>query len=467
LLLGPLPALGAADQATNTRPVSVRSVVRYTTFAPVDQEWTGKKFDDSKWTLAKDPAEITAAVPQGGEVWVRIRRELPWELINNTYARILRTGPAEIYVNGKQKSISDRTPMAGWQSVALTPGREETPGWNVYAFHGKCNGKDMPAVGFDVIHEPWVEREIPDVKPQPLIEEKLRDANVILGGDGNYYLCGTFAGTYGDGPLFFDYHSGKYWKNNDGVKLYRSADLRNWTDMGWVWTFKGNATWCREPFKSDDPMKNGKQGIFAPKFHYLDGKYYIVYGVNWSSPTHRGDVGIAVADKPEGPYRETSPDKAVCSGIDAQIFRDDDGQCYMVHGRGYIAKLKPDLSGLAEPDRLMACANYPMVGHEGAGVIKRGDTYYLMCAEIVSKKGGGSYGCTMVASSKHVLGPYGNRSMMLPYAGGHTRPFQDKNGKWWTALWTWSGNLSHRFSIIGLDFDPDGTIRPTGEIIRK
>ncbi len=36
--------------------------------------------------------------------------------------------------------------------------------------------------------------------------------------------------------------------------------------MGWVWTFKNNATWCKEPLRSDDPKTNGKQGIFAPNF---------------------------------------------------------------------------------------------------------------------------------------------------------------------------------------------------------
>ena len=160
---------------------------------------------------AKDPAEITAAVPQDGEVWVRIRRGLPWELINNTYVKVF--GPHRAGGNlCEWQAEGDPRPhtQEGWQAVPLTPGREETPGWNVYALHAKDNGKDSPAAGFDVIHEPWVERDFPEVKPQSLIEETLCDANVILGGDGNYYLCGTFAGTYGDGPLFFDYQSGKH-----------------------------------------------------------------------------------------------------------------------------------------------------------------------------------------------------------------------------------------------------------------
>lgn len=95
------------------------------------------------------------------------------------------------------------------------------PGLNVYSFHGKG------PMGFKIIHEPWVKSSYPELKPQILISEKLRDANIIRGGDGNFYMTGTFAGTEGDGLLFFDYKSAKHWKNNDGVKLYRSSDLKN------------------------------------------------------------------------------------------------------------------------------------------------------------------------------------------------------------------------------------------------
>jgi hypothetical protein len=89
-----------------------------------------------------------------------------------------------------------------------------------------------------------------------------------------------------------------------------------------------------------------------------------------------------------------------------------------------------------------------------------------MAAEIVSSPRGGPLCGTMVATSKNVWGPYGQRYVFLTDGGGHTRPFQDATGKWWTALWTWK-NFSHRFGIIGIDFDADGTIRPTGEVVAK
>lgn len=204
--------------------------------------------------------------------------------------------------------------------------------------------------------------------------------------------------------------------------------------MGWVWTFKNNATWCKEPLKSNDPNTNGKQGIFSPTFHYLNGKYIIVYSVNYSMPNHNWGVGIAVADKPEGPYHETSPDKPICPGYDAQIFQDDGGQLYLIRNNGLLGKLKPDMSGLDGPMKVISPENYPIVGYEGPALIKRDGLYYVMCNEIVFRPGGGTMHCTMVASSKSIFGPYSKRYVLLSDARGHTRPFQDDKGKWWTAM---------------------------------
>ena len=116
---------------------------------------------------------------------------------------------------------------------------------------------------------------------------------------------------------------------------------------------------------------------------------------------------------------------------------------------------------------MIACENYPFVGFEGPALIKRGDIYYLMAVDIVLRPGGGQMPSTMVASSKNIFGPYGKRYVLLSDAGGHSRPFQDESGKWWTAMWMWSGSFSHRFWITGIDFAADGTIFPSGEVIEK
>ena len=85
LLLAPLAAF-ASD--TIPAPANVTTSIRYTLTAPASTNWMAKDFDDSTWTKTVDAASIPAAVPKDGEVWIRIRCDLPWELINNTYAKV-------------------------------------------------------------------------------------------------------------------------------------------------------------------------------------------------------------------------------------------------------------------------------------------------------------------------------------------------------------------------------------------
>ena len=88
--------------AQEPAPAIITTSIRYTLTAPANTNWTAKDFDDSAWTKTEDAASIPAAVAKDGEVWIRIRCDLPWELINNTYAKVTGAGPVEVYVNGKQ-----------------------------------------------------------------------------------------------------------------------------------------------------------------------------------------------------------------------------------------------------------------------------------------------------------------------------------------------------------------------------
>ena len=72
--------------AQNPTPSNNTTSIRYTLTAPTSTNWTAKDFDDSAWTKTEDAASIPAAVPKDGEVWIRIRCELPWELINNNFS---------------------------------------------------------------------------------------------------------------------------------------------------------------------------------------------------------------------------------------------------------------------------------------------------------------------------------------------------------------------------------------------
>src|SRR5260221_671823 len=70
--------------------------------------------------------------------------------------------------------------------------------------------KDYPHTG---------EPAMPLVKP--ILDEPLRDVSICKGGDDYYYLTGTL------GPNFMT--------ANEGIKIWRSKDLKKWEPLGLVW----------------------------------------------------------------------------------------------------------------------------------------------------------------------------------------------------------------------------------------
>jgi Glycosyl hydrolases family 43 len=81
--------------------------------------------------------------------------------------------------------------------------------------------------------------------------------------------------------------------------------------------------------KVDDVLWADKQ-MWAPDAAFKNGKYYLYF------PAKRPDgifqIGVAVSDKPEGPFvAEPTPIQASYS-IDPAVFCDDDGICYMYFG---------------------------------------------------------------------------------------------------------------------------------------
>src|SRR5471030_2148921 len=79
------------------------------------------------------------------------------------------------------------------------PGAKHTAAWTNYNL--KCTGAAV------------TNGLIPNLKPL-LPDTQLRDTIVILGGDGNYYLTGS--------------SGADIWNFNDGIELWRSADLKTW-----------------------------------------------------------------------------------------------------------------------------------------------------------------------------------------------------------------------------------------------
>jgi beta-xylosidase len=277
--------------------------------------------------------------------------------------------------------------------------------------------------------------QLPTIRP--LFDFPVRDTSICIGPDGLYYLTGTTG------------HP-TWWKTNDGIRVWKSADLKQWTPLGMVWSIEKDGTWQK-------PVREGNRAIWAPEIHYLKGTFWLSYCVNWPG----GGTGLlkSASGKAEGPYRDVKTDGPLTQEIDASLFVDDDGQTYFVYQNGKIARLKDDLSGLAEKPRLLKPANAAQVGFEGAFLFKAGGRYHLCCAEF-----NGKYYDAMIASSDKLDGPYGDRYLAIPH-GGHNMFFKNKQGQWYSTIF---GNddeapFRERPGILPVELGRDGKFRPKAD----
>ncbi|MBL4678123.1 MAG: glycoside hydrolase family 43 protein [Mucilaginibacter sp.] len=159
---------------------------------------------------------------------------------------------------------------------------------------------------------------------------------------------------------------------------FSSTDLVNWTKHDNVLD-SSNVKWA-------------KRAMWAPAIVKKDNKYYFFFGANdIQNNNETGGIGVAVADKPEGPFKDLlgKPliDKIVngAQPIDQFVFKDKDGQYYIIYGGwGHcnIAKLKSDFTGL-EPfaDGTTYREMTPKGYVEGPIMFIRKGKYYFMWSE--------------------------------------------------------------------------------------
>ncbi|MFA6083698.1 glycoside hydrolase family 43 protein [Mucilaginibacter sp.] len=195
----------------------------------------------------------------------------------------------------------------------------------------------------------------------------------------------VFEGWYADpeatifGKQYWIYptYSAKY---NQQVHFdaFSSPDLVNWTKHDNVLD-SSNVKWA-------------KRAMWAPALVKKDGKYYFFFGANdIQNDNEKGGIGIAVADKPEGPFKDYlgKPliDKIVngAQPIDQFVFKDSDGQYYIIYGGwGHcnIAKLKNDFTGLVPfADGTTFRSITPEGYVEGPVMFTRKGKYYFMWSE--------------------------------------------------------------------------------------
>lgn len=230
----------------------------------------------------------------------------------------------------------------------------------------------------------------------------------------------------------------------NGFTAYSSADMMNWKSLGQVYASDTTKAW-------------GISSFWAPEVYAVKNKYYMMFSAQWrDNPTHELEnfkIGVAVADKPEGPFVNLSNKPIFDPGypiIDADVFFDNDGRAYLYYSRCcykhavasdvaawakqkgwyneieeswiYGIEIKPDFSGvIGKPvlilrppvsmaDKQAEWESRSVTSHEanrrwteGSLTFKKGDTYYMMYS--ANFFGGQNY-AVGYATSKSPLGPY-------------------------------------------------------------
>lgn len=139
-------------------------------------------------------------------------------------------------------------------------------------------------------------------------------------------------------------------------------------------------------------VKWAKRAMWAPAIVEKDKKYYLFFSANdIQTNAESGGIGVAVANKPEGPFRDHIGKPLInafhngAQPIDQFVFRDNDGQYYMIYG-GWrhcnMVKLNKDFTGL-EPyaDGTLYREITPDGYVEGPFMFYRKGKYYFMWSE--------------------------------------------------------------------------------------
>lgn len=151
--------------------------------------------------------------------------------------------------------------------------------------------------------------------------------------------------------------------------------------------------WTKHPHIVDSSsVKWVRRAMWAPAIVHKGKKYFLFFGANdIQNDNEYGGIGVAVADKPEGPFKDYlgKPliDKIIngAQPIDQFVFKDSDGQYYIVYG-GWrhcnIAKLKDDFTGLVSfSDGTTFKSITPDEYVEGPVMFRRKGKVYFMWSE--------------------------------------------------------------------------------------
>ncbi|RYF71799.1 MAG: arabinan endo-1,5-alpha-L-arabinosidase, partial [Cytophagaceae bacterium] len=151
-------------------------------------------------------------------------------------------------------------------------------------------------------------------------------------------------------------------------------------------------TWTKHPHIVDTTaVKWAKRAMWAPSVIEKGGKYFLFFGANDVHEGEIGGIGVAVGDKPDGPFRDYLGKPLIgtiqngAQPIDQFVFQDKDGQYYMIYG-GWrhcnIVRLNDDFRGFTPFADGKTYREITPKGYvEGPMMFIRNGKYYFMWSE--------------------------------------------------------------------------------------
>jgi beta-xylosidase len=223
-----------------------------------------------------------------------------------------------------------------------------------------------------------------------------------------------------------------------------------------------------------------RQAMWAPSVVENAGRYYLFFSANdIKNDNEVGGIGVAVADQPDGPYRDLLGKPLVgafhngAQPIDQFVFKDDDGAWYMIYGgwkHANLVRLKEDFSGvLPLADGTLYKEITPSPEYvEGSLMFKRDGRYYFMWSE--GGWGGPDYSVAY-AIADSVTGPFKRIGTVLRQdpdiatsAGHHSLIHAPGSDNWYIVYHRRPlGDTARDHRVTAIDrmyFDENGHILP-------
>ncbi len=278
--------------------------------------------------------------------------------------------------------------------------------------------------------------------------------------DNTYWVFPTFSAAYED-QLFLD--------------AFSSKDLVTWKKHSKIIVIS--------------IVKWARQAIWAPSIVEKNDTYYLFFSANdvqneqrpgWdpnNNINHFGGIGVAVADSPDGPYKDYLGKPLIsdfynkAQPIDQFVYQDVDGVFYMFYGGwGHcnIGVLNNDFTGFKPwEDGSLFKEITPENYVEGPMLFLRNNIYYLMWSE--GGWGNDTYKVAYAMADK-VTGPYKKIGTILESdkniatGAGHNSVMQTPNTDDWYIVYHRrpipNEGRDHRVTCIDrLFFKEDGTIK--------